>query len=55
MDFKPVRPSPPPAPLHKLKEQEARRREQHGKQQARDSCAGKSELADGGPNVDAFA
>lgn len=55
MDIKPVHPTPPPAPLHKLKEQEARRREQGGKHQVRDSSAGKSEPADGGPHVDAFA
>lgn len=55
MDIKPVHPTPPPAPLHKLKEQEARRREQGGRQQARDSRPDKSEAADGGPHVDTFA
>lgn len=55
MVIKPVHSTSPPTPLHKLKEQEDRRREQGGKQPARDARAGNSEPADGGPHVDAFA
>ena len=55
MDIKPVHPTAPPAPLHKVKEQEARRREQGGKQQARDPRAGRAEQAGGDPLVDAYA
>ncbi len=55
MDIKPVYPTPPPAPLHKVKEQEDMRREQRGKQQARDPRPDPSQPADAGPHIDAYA
>ena len=55
MDIKPVHPTTPPAPLHKVKEEEARRREQSAKHHARDPHSDRPEQADDGPHVDAYA
>lgn len=56
MDIKPVHPTTPPALLHKVKEEEeARRREQGAKHQARDPHSDRPEQADDGPHVDAYA
>jgi hypothetical protein len=55
MDIKPVHPTPPPAPLHKVEEQEDMRREQRGKQQEREHRPAHREPADGGSHIDAYA
>ena len=54
MDIKPVHPTTPPAPLHKVKEEEARRREQDAKHQTGDPHSDRPEQADHGPHVDAY-
>lgn len=56
MDIKPVHPTPPPAPLHRVEEQEDMRREQRRQQRARDERARQNEQADDGrPHIDAYA
>ncbi|MCC6708594.1 MAG: hypothetical protein IT492_13640 [Gammaproteobacteria bacterium] len=56
MDIKPVHPAQPPAPLHRVEEQEDMRREQRRQQQARDEHTRDSEHADDGrPHIDAYA
>ena len=55
MDIKPVHPTLPPAPLHKVEEQEDMRRQQRGKQQPHDQRPAHPEQADAGPHIDAYA
>lgn len=57
MDIKPVQPTPPPVPLHRVEEQEDMRREQRRQQQARDERARHPDPTDddGRPHIDAYA
>ena len=55
MDIKPVHPTPPPAPLHKVEEQEDMRREERRRQQAREQHPAHSEPTDDCHHIDAYA
>jgi hypothetical protein len=54
MDIKPVHPTPPPAPLHKVEEQEDMRREQARKRQAKEQRPPRQDESDGKPHIDAY-
>ena len=55
MDIKPVHPTPPAAPLHKVAEQKDMRREQRSKQQHGQQRPPGPEQADDGHHIDAYA
>ena len=54
MDIKPVYPTPPPAPLHKVEVHEDTRRGKPGKQGPHEQRPARPDEADGGPHVDAY-
>lgn len=55
MDIKPVPPTPPASPLHRVEEDDMRRDQPGKQQQARDPQPAPPEQTDDGPHVDAYA
>ena len=55
MDIKPIPATRPPAPLPKVDERQDARRDQGGKRRAERALAQASQVADGGPHIDAYA